>query len=111
MGVQKRCAPTSIHAPPPAWLCPASLAHTPPFPVPGGIPDPSASFLHPHSDRLQHPLPRLRRTMQAHPSRLHCSLLGLHCPSFHAPSLRARSPCVWPSSCVHPHPSCASGMH
>src|SRR6266702_7060105 len=124
-----RAAFRSRAAPPPGRT-PPPLAHPPPFPAPGSTLDPSASFSHPPSARAQHPSPGLRLALFAHPSRLRRLLPGLHRPSFRAPPLRVRTPCVqsspdawplrartpcvppsvWPSHCTHTRPSCASGM-
>src|SRR6266702_726323 len=108
-----RAAFRSRAAPPPGRT-PPPLAHPPPFPAPGSTLDPSASFSHPPSARAQHPSPGLRLALFANPSRLRRLLPGLHHPSFRAPPLRVRTPCVqsspdaWPlrtrTPCVRPSP-------
>src|SRR6266702_731566 len=89
------------------------LAHPSSLPAPGGTPNPSTLYLHPHSTCVQGPSPRLCIAPLTHPSHLHPSLPRLHHPSFHAPSPCAWSPCVqaslgvwhpcaWPPLCGPP---------
>src|SRR6266702_866342 len=119
-----RAAFHSHAAPLPSCTLPP-LAHPPSFPAPGNTLDPSASFSHPRSARAQHPSPRLRLTLRAHPSCLRRLIPRLHRPRSVPPPLtrgapargpvraarpRRVPPSVRPSHCAHPHPPCASGM-
>src|SRR6266702_1354105 len=97
-GVRKQCAPPFIHAPPPCLVIPRPRSHTlPPFPHLGAHRIPQPCFRTLPSARAQHPSPRLCLALFAHPSRLRRLLPGLHRPSFRAPPLRVRTPCVRPS--------------
>src|SRR6266702_7972345 len=94
-GVQKRCAPPFVHAPPPCPVVPHPRLHTLPLFLHLGahrIPQPRFCTL--PSARAQHPSPGLCLALFAHPSRL-CRLLPrLHRPFFRAPPLCVQTPCV-----------------